>query len=83
MAKQQEQLTVKNLQKSTEVAKNQLVTFINDLISLFNRSVKPTPKKYKESVKLILIGALVMGLVGFLVKIASIPINTILLGGSK
>jgi protein translocase SEC61 complex gamma subunit len=65
----------------TEKAKKQFLTLFNDLYQLFNRANKPSKKAYFETTKIILLGVIVMGMVGFMVKIASIPINNILIGG--
>ena len=69
-------------QKQAAQAKSQFFTLLTDLTQLYNRANKPDQKTYYQNVKIVLLGVLVMGLVGFIVKIGSIPINNILIGGS-
>lgn len=64
-------------------AKNQLVELFTDLYHLFIRANKPDRKTYTNTVKVVLLGVLIMGFVGFIVKITSIPINNILIGSSS
>ena len=77
-----DQSTQEKVEYQAEKAKAQLTDFIRDLYHLFIRANKPDRKSYISAARIVLLGVLVMGIVGFVVKIASIPINNILIGGT-
>jgi len=69
-----------SVEKQYVQTKNQLFTLFQDLYRLFVRANKPTRKSFFDAARVVLLGVLIMGFVGFVVKIMSIPINNILIG---
>jgi len=51
-----------------------------DSIRLINRCTKPDAKEFKKIALATTVGFLVMGFLGFIVKLVHIPINNIIVG---
>ena len=58
---------------------NQLREFFDEWTKFVNKCDKPNRKQYIQMVQSCAIGILIMGLIGYLIKLLFIPINTILL----
>jgi len=54
--------------------------FASDSIRLVNKCTKPDAKEFKKIALATSIGFLVMGFLGFIVKLVHIPINNIIVG---
>jgi len=54
--------------------------FAADSIRLFKKCTKPDAKEFKKIALATTIGFLVMGFLGFIVKLVHIPINNIIVG---
>jgi len=54
--------------------------FAADSIRLINRCTKPDAKEFKKIALATTVGFLVMGFIGFFVKLIHIPINNIIVG---
>ncbi|KNB44210.1 putative translocase SEC61 subunit gamma [Blastocystis sp. subtype 4] len=54
--------------------------FIRDSKFLVNRCTKPDKKEFTQTATATAVGFVVMGLVGYFVKLIHIPINNILIG---
>jgi len=54
--------------------------FISDSIRLVKRCQKPSAKEFKKIAVATGVGFLVMGFVGFFIKLIHIPINNIIIG---
>ncbi len=57
----------------------ELLEFFDDCVNFFNKCQKPNKKDYIQISKSCAIGFLIMGIIGYLIKLLFIPINTILL----
>lgn len=64
----------------TAVMLEPLVQFKKDSIHLLNKCTKPTLNEWSKIARFIAMGFLVMGLIGFVVKLVFIPINHLLIG---
>ena len=60
----------------------QLKTFSKDSIRLVKRCTKPDAKEFTKITSKTALGFVVMGFIGFFVKLIFIPINQIIVGGS-
>lgn len=58
---------------------NELLEFFDDCIKFFNKCEKPSKKEYMKITKSCAIGFLIMGIIGYFIKLLFLPINTILL----
>ncbi|KAG0041573.1 Sec61p translocation complex subunit [Gryganskiella cystojenkinii] len=56
--------------------------FLKDGIAFLNRCTKPDRKEFLQITQAVSMGFLVMGVIGFVVKLIHIPINNILVGGA-
>ncbi|KAH8882721.1 secE/sec61-gamma protein [Thozetella sp. PMI_491] len=56
--------------------------FINDGLQFMRRSQKPDRKEFIKISQAVGVGFLVMGVVGYLVKLIHIPLNHLLVGGA-
>lgn len=56
--------------------------FVRDGNQLLTRCVKPSRKEFLQISRAVAIGFVVMGFIGYLVKLIHIPINNILVGGA-
>lgn len=54
--------------------------FIRDSIRLVRRCTKPDAKEFQSMMRACTFGMLMMGLIGFVVKLVFIPINNIIVG---
>jgi len=54
--------------------------FIKDGAFFLNRCTKPSKREFLEISRAVAVGFLVMGFIGFFVKLVHIPINNILVG---
>lgn len=62
------------------VATGPLVGFLERSLRLWKRCSKPDRKEYVKILQAVFLGVLVMGVIGFIVRLIHIPINNILLG---
>lgn len=58
----------------------QLQTFIRESLQFIQNCSKPNKKEYIKISTSCAIGFAIMGIIGYLIKVLFIPINTILLG---
>lgn len=65
-------------QELIDIPKN----FINDGTLFVNRCTKPDKREFIKISQAVGVGFLVMGAVGFLVKLIHIPVNNLLVGGA-
>jgi protein transport protein SEC61 subunit gamma-like protein len=54
--------------------------FITDSVHLLRRCTKPDSKEYVKICQTVFIGFLVMGFLGYFIKLVHIPINNIIVG---
>ncbi|CDU16262.1 Sec61-gamma subunit of protein translocation complex, putative [Plasmodium berghei] len=54
--------------------------FVNDSVRLVRKCTKPSKKEYTNIVCACTIGFLIMGLIGYTIKLVFIPINNIFVG---
>ncbi|TPX35891.1 hypothetical protein SmJEL517_g01802 [Synchytrium microbalum] len=57
--------------------------FFKDSIQLINRCTKPDRKEFIKISQSVGLGFLLMGFIGFIVKLVHIPINNIIVGGAR
>ena len=57
----------------------QVVEFFDDWAKFLNKCEKPNRKQYLRLAQSCVLGILIMGVVGYLVKLLFVPINTILI----
>jgi protein transport protein SEC61 subunit gamma-like protein len=62
-----------------EAKVNQLVEFFDEWAKFLSKCDKPTKKQYLRMAQSCAMGILIMGVIGYLIKLLFIPINTILL----
>lgn len=55
-------------------------SFIKESISLLNRCTKPDQKEFLQILQTVGMGFILMGFIGFFVKLIHIPINNIIVG---
>ena len=58
-----------------------LVEFYKDAKRFSNACDKPNAKQFMHITKAVIIGFMIMGITGFIVKLVHIPINHIIVGG--
>ncbi|PSS13339.1 hypothetical protein M430DRAFT_52491 [Amorphotheca resinae ATCC 22711] len=56
--------------------------FLKDGMQFINRSQKPDRKEFIKISQAVGVGFLIMGAVGFFVKLIHIPLNNVLVGGA-
>ncbi|WWC61717.1 protein translocase SEC61 complex gamma subunit, archaeal and eukaryotic [Kwoniella dejecticola CBS 10117] len=56
--------------------------FVKEGTQFVNRCTKPSKKEYIQLCRAIAVGFVVMGFIGYFVKLIHIPINNILVGGA-
>ncbi|KAF9427089.1 Sec61p translocation complex subunit [Podila epigama] len=56
--------------------------FVKDGVAFLNRCTKPDRKEFMQITQAVSMGFLIMGVIGFVVKLIHIPINNILVGGA-
>ncbi|EHA46271.1 hypothetical protein MCOR27_005786 [Pyricularia oryzae] len=56
--------------------------FVKDGIQFLNRCQKPDKKEFRQICQAVGVGFLIMGAVGYIVKLVHIPLNNILVGGA-
>ncbi|KAJ1921204.1 Protein transport protein Sec61 subunit gamma [Mycoemilia scoparia] len=59
-----------------------LQQFQKDAVHLIKRCKKPDQNEYFKIAQAVLMGFLVMGFIGYFVKLIHIPINNIIVGGA-
>ncbi|GAX21738.1 protein transport protein SEC61 subunit gamma and related proteins [Fistulifera solaris] len=64
-----------------EVLVEPLRQFAKDSLHLVQKCTKPDRKEFTQIARATSIGFLIMGFIGFFVKLIHIPINNILVGG--
>ena len=57
----------------------EMLEFFDDCVKFFNKCQKPSKKDYAQITKSCAVGFLIMGIIGYIIKLLFIPINTILL----
>ncbi|BEI82161.1 hypothetical protein CcaverHIS002_0300290 [Cutaneotrichosporon cavernicola] len=57
-------------------------SFIREGVHFMNRCTKPSKTEYIQLCRAVGVGFLVMGFIGYFVKLIHIPINNILVGGA-
>ncbi|KAK4533084.1 hypothetical protein CCYA_CCYA15G3941 [Cyanidiococcus yangmingshanensis] len=62
------------------LAAKPLVEFAEKSIRLWKRCTKPDQKEYARVAQAVALGVLLLGLVGYFIRLIHIPINNILLG---
>mmetsp|Transcript_26453 Transcript_26453/g.49441 ORF Transcript_26453/g.49441 Transcript_26453/m.49441 type:complete len:82 (-) Transcript_26453:237-482(-) len=67
-------------QNSLLAAIHPITKFGNDSYRLIQRCTKPSMKEFKKIALATTVGFLVMGFIGFFVKLIHIPINNIIVG---
>ena len=65
-------------EKSKGVA-DDLVKFYHDSVIFFNKCTRPDRQEYTKIVQASLMGFIVMGFIGYIIKLVFIPINNIIL----
>ncbi|KAF2709452.1 secE/sec61-gamma protein [Pleomassaria siparia CBS 279.74] len=56
--------------------------FVRDGVQFINRCTKPDKREFLKISQAVGVGFLVMGVIGYVVKLVHIPVNNILVGGS-
>ncbi|KAF2007242.1 secE/sec61-gamma protein [Amniculicola lignicola CBS 123094] len=56
--------------------------FVRDGVQFINRCTKPDKREFIKISQAVGIGFLIMGVIGYVVKLVHIPVNNILVGGS-
>ena len=62
-----------------ETAVDQLVQFYKDSENFFTKCTRPDKSEYTKILKASAMGIVVMGLIGYVIKLVFIPINNIIL----
>jgi protein transport protein SEC61 subunit gamma-like protein len=57
-----------------------IVDFAEKSVRLWKRCTKPDQKEYARVAQAVLLGILLLGLIGYFIRLIHIPINNILLG---
>ncbi|VDP92015.1 unnamed protein product [Echinostoma caproni] len=57
-----------------------LVQFTKDSVHFINRCTKPDRKEFKRNTIATAVGFLAMGVLGFIIKLIFVPINSIIVG---
>ncbi|KAL7062115.1 hypothetical protein AAHC03_0608 [Spirometra sp. Aus1] len=58
-----------------------LISFTKASVHFFHRCTKPDRKEFKKNVIATTIGFFAMGILGFVIKLVFVPINSIIVGG--
>ena len=58
---------------------DELIQFKNDSTNFFNKCTRPDKAEYTKILKASFMGFLVMGFIGYIIKLVFIPINNIIL----
>ncbi|KAF2440735.1 hypothetical protein PMIN06_006941 [Paraphaeosphaeria minitans] len=56
--------------------------FVKDGLQFVNRCTKPDKREFIKISQAVGVGFLIMGVIGYVVKLIHIPVNNILVGGS-
>ncbi|KAF2275875.1 translocation complex subunit Sss1 [Westerdykella ornata] len=56
--------------------------FVKDGMLFINRCTKPDKREFLKICQAVGVGFIVMGVIGYIVKLVHIPVNNILVGGS-
>ncbi|KAF2802909.1 protein translocase SEC6 [Mytilinidion resinicola] len=56
--------------------------FVKDGMQFLNRCTKPDKREFLKISQAVGVGFIVMGVIGYVVKLIHIPVNNILVGGS-
>ncbi|KAJ4358498.1 hypothetical protein DPSP01_001447 [Paraphaeosphaeria sporulosa] len=56
--------------------------FVKDGLQFVNRCTKPDKREFIKISQAVGVGFLIMGVIGYVVKLVHIPVNNILVGGS-
>ncbi|KAF2656722.1 secE/sec61-gamma protein [Lophiostoma macrostomum CBS 122681] len=56
--------------------------FVKDGLQFMNRCTKPDKREFIKISQAVGVGFLIMGIIGYVVKLVHIPVNNILVGGS-
>ncbi|KAH9884024.1 protein transporter Sec61 subunit gamma [Xylariomycetidae sp. FL2044] len=56
--------------------------FVKDGMGFMNRCTKPDQKEFIKISQAVGVGFLVMGAIGFVIKLIHIPVNNVLVGGA-
>ncbi|ORY19905.1 protein translocation complex subunit SSS1 [Clohesyomyces aquaticus] len=56
--------------------------FVRDGLQFINRCTKPDKREFIKISQAVGVGFVVMGVIGYVVKLVHIPVNNILVGGS-
>ncbi|CDO62328.1 secretory complex protein 61 gamma subunit [Plasmodium reichenowi] len=59
---------------------NSIQTFVEDSVRLIRKCTKPSKKEYTNIVYACSFGFLIMGFIGYIIKLVFIPINNIFVG---
>ena len=65
--------------KEQATAVEELQQFAVDSKNFFDKCSRPTPQQYNQIVQAVFRGFLVMGFIGYIIKLVFIPINNIIL----
>ena len=58
----------------------QMQEFANDSVNFFNKCAKPDKNEYMKILQACAMGFIVIGFIGYIIKLVFIPINNIILG---
>ncbi|KAF2254723.1 protein translocase SEC6 [Trematosphaeria pertusa] len=56
--------------------------FVKDGLQFINRCTKPDKREFIKISQAVGVGFVIMGVIGYIVKLVHIPVNNILVGGS-
>ncbi|KAF2747494.1 protein translocase SEC6 [Sporormia fimetaria CBS 119925] len=56
--------------------------FVKDGMQFLNRCTKPDKREFIKISQAVGVGFIIMGVIGYIVKLVHIPVNNILVGGS-
>ena len=65
--------------KQEKTVPQQLQAFVNQGVTFYEKCVKPDREEYMKILQACLMGFVVMGCIGYFIKLIFIPINNILL----
>ena len=69
----------KNRDEKPKGIVDELIQFQKDSIFFFNRCTRPDQQEYMKILQASLMGFVVMGFIGYIIKLVFIPINNIIL----
>ncbi|CDS35875.1 Protein transport protein Sec61 subunit gamma [Echinococcus granulosus] len=58
-----------------------LIQFARASVHFFHRCTKPDRKEFKKNAIATAVGFLAMGILGFIIKLVFVPLNSIIVGG--